>query len=469
MISGKDLKKAGWKEGRALGQAKLVARTLASNRGLSTPEVMTALESCRSNPDLYVDDPTFRKLCETLIEDRNRARAGPPPKLGRPKAYPVWGPDLIDPGAIAQMDVAMSLPISVAGALMPDAHIGYGLPIGGVLETRDSVIPYAVGSDIACRMRLTVFDVDSRELDRVPTQFRNAIGKATIFGAGQENPDRPHHEVLDLDWSATQQLKQLREVAERQLGTSGSGNHFVEWGELEYVDAPGQTRVALLSHSGSRGVGFKIADRYSKLAEKLRKNDLPPEGIRLSWFDLDSAEGQEYWASMEIAGAFASANHEVIHEAVRKAIGWPRRSVLSVVENHHNWAWRVEQADGSVHVVHRKGATPAASGVMGVIPGSMAAPGFVVEGKGNRESLESASHGAGRRMGRREAERSLTKKDRDNLLVTQRVTLLGGGLDESPQAYKPIDSVMAAQRDLVEIRATFTPRIVRMADGGPDT
>ena len=151
-------------------------------------------------------------------------------------------------------------------------------------------------------------------------------------------------------------------MAERQLGTSGSGNHFVEWGELEYVDSPGKHRVALLSHSGSRGVGFKIADRYSKLAEKLHKNDLPPEGIRLSWFDLESAEGQEYWASMEMAGAFASANHEVIHDSVRKAIGWPRGSIMELVENHHNWAWRVEQPDGSTYVVHRKGRLQRARG-----------------------------------------------------------------------------------------------------------
>ena len=468
MISGKDLKRAGWKEGRALGQAKLAARTLASDRGLSSAEVLIALESCRSNPDMYVHDPTLRKLSEALILERERGRLRPPPKLGKAKAYPIWGPELIDPGATAQMDVAMSLPISVAGALMPDAHVGYGLPIGGVLETQDSIIPYAVGSDIACRMRLTVFDLDSQALDRDPTKFTNALGTATIFGAGKENPGAPYHEVLDLDWGATHQLKQLRRVAEQQLGTSGSGNHFVEWGELEYVDSPGKRRVALLSHSGSRAVGFKIADRYSKLAEKLHERDLPPEGIKLSWFDLKSTEGQEYWASMEIAGAFAGANHEVIHEAVRKAIGLPRNATLAVVENLHNWAWRIEQSDGGIHVVHRKGATPAARGVMGVIPGSMAAPGFVVEGKGNRESLESASHGAGRQMGRRQAERSLTRKDRDELLAAQRVTLLGGGLDEAPQAYKPIGLVMAAQSDLVTVRASFVPRIVRMADGGPD-
>ena len=162
-----------------------MARALESERGLDAGEVMTALESCRSHPDMYVDDPTFRKLSQTLIEDRERATVGPPPKLGRAKAYPIWGPDLIDEGAITQMDVAMSLPITVAGALMPDAHIGYGLPIGGVLETRDSVIPYAVGSDIACRMRLTVFDVDAAELDHIPTRFKSALQQATIFGAGR--------------------------------------------------------------------------------------------------------------------------------------------------------------------------------------------------------------------------------------------------------------------------------------------
>ncbi|HZT95831.1 MAG TPA: RtcB family protein [Chloroflexota bacterium] len=467
-ISGNDLKRAGWKPARSFGLAKQAAKVLSEETLEPADAIMTLLNACRDNPEAHLKDPRLEALACALVEEQEDAAESVAAELGPAKPYPIWGPELIDPGAIEQMDVAMRLPIAVAGALMPDAHIGYGIPIGGVLETRDAVIPYAVGSDIACRMRLTVFDVPASDLDRMPDRYQHALRDGTTFGAGRENNRKLDHDVLDRDWNATPQLRQLKDKARRQLGTSGSGNHFVEWGELAYVDDPSHPLLALLSHSGSRGVGFQIADRFSKLAEKRRKCDLPPEAIKLAWLDLDSADGQEYWVSMEMAGAFASANHEVIHQTVAGLATLKPKLVRQVTENHHNWAWRAEGPDGSARVTHRKGATPAGRGVMGVIPGSMAAPGYVVEGLGNKESLESASHGAGRAMGRREAERTITKTERNRILADRHITLIGGGIDESPQAYKPIDLVMAAQRDLVVVRAQFTPRIVRMAEGGPD-
>ncbi len=467
-ISGHDLRKAGWKQRRSLGLAKEAAKAMARETLAPDAEIMLALEQVRTNPEAFAADVRFETLAQTLIREQEEEAEFVAPELGPARDYPIWGRDLIDQGALDQMDVAMRLPVSVAGALMPDAHIGYGLPIGGVLETKNAIIPYAVGSDIACRMRLTVFDLEAAELDRSPERYEHALRDGTVFGAGKENRGSPQHEVLDRDWNATRQLRYLRDKAARQLGTSGSGNHFVEWGELEYVDEPDKRLLAVLSHSGSRGVGFQIADAYSKLAEKRRKRDLPTEAIKLAWLDLNSEEGQEYWISMEMAGAFASANHEVIHKSVAKLAGLKPQNVLEVTENHHNWAWLKREDDGTWFVTHRKGATPAGLGVMGVIPGSMAAPGYVVEGLGNEASLESASHGAGRAMGRREAERTITKTDRNRLLEENRIKLLGGGIDESPQAYKPIDLVMAAQQDLVRVRAKFIPRIVRMADGGPD-
>lgn len=193
----------------------------------------------------------------------------------------------------------------------------------------------------------------------------------------------------------------------------------------------------------------------------------------LAWFSLDSHEGKEYWLSMELAGKFAAANHEVIHQRVAKSVGI---KPIATVENHHNFAWKeklpapsgYEAADREV-IVHRKGATPAGKGVLGIIPASMGDAGYVVRGLGNIESLNSASHGAGRAMSRKAAINSITKTERDRYLAERNVTLLGGGIDEAPQAYKQVEGVIAAQMDLVEIVGKFMPRIVRMADEPGDT
>jgi tRNA-splicing ligase RtcB len=164
---------------------------------------------------------------------------------------------------------------------------------------------------------------------------------------------------------------------------------------------------------------------------------------------------------MELAGRFASANHAIIHHSVADAVGLKE---ALVVENHHNFAWVEQLPDGRNVIVHRKGATPAGAGVLGVIPGSMGDPGYVVRGRGVNDSLQSASHGAGRLMSRRAAMESISRVTRDEYLHERGITLLGGGMDESPQAYKRIDSVIAAQNDLVDVIGKFMPRIVRMAD-----
>lgn len=391
-----------------------------------------------------------------------------------PLPYPVWGADQIDQESRRQMDNAMRLPIAVAGALMPDAHVGYGLPIGGVLATDNAVIPYAVGVDIACRMRLSVFPQSPILIKQKVGQFRNALLEQTVFGAGGEwrGNQRADHEVLDdPDWSSSKYVASLRDTAHRQLGTSGSGNHFVEWGSFTVTEAgnpldlePGEY-LALLSHSGSRGVGYKIANHYSHLAMDMHPA-LDSSVRQLAWLPLDWHEGQEYWIAMQLAGRFAAANHYVIHQRVAKAVGI---KAAAVVENHHNFAWkeRLPSPPGFSEperevVVHRKGATPAGLGVLGIIPGSMADPGYVVVGRGNADALYSASHGAGRQMSRKAAEHSITKTDRDRYLKQRGVTLLAAGIDESPQAYKPIEDVIAAQSDLVSIVGQFKPVMVRM-------
>jgi tRNA-splicing ligase RtcB len=181
----------------------------------------------------------------------------------------------------------------------------------------------------------------------------------------------------------------------------------------------------------------------------------------LAWLDLDKDAGREYWLAMELAGRFASANHSVIHHRVAAAAGLKE---VAAVENHHNFAWREKLPDGRTAIVHRKGATPAGVGVLGVIPGSMGDAGYVVRGRGVAEALNSASHGAGRQMSRKQALNSITKHARDAYLNERGITLLGGGLDESPQAYKRIQDILGAQNDLVDVLGKFTPKIVRMAD-----
>ncbi len=221
-----------------------------------------------------------------------------------PVTYRQWGTDL-DANALQQMENACQLPVSVAAALMPDAHVGYGLPIGGVLATDNAVIPYAVGVDIACRVKLTVLDLPTDWLRRHETDLMRAIEAETRFGIGSEFKHRRTHPVMDTDWSVSPVTQRFRDKAAAQLGTSGSGNHFVEFGEftVEHKQLglePG-TYLALLSHSGSRGTGAQVCDHYSRIA-RARHKDLPKELNYLAWLNLDSADGGEYWAAMELMG-----------------------------------------------------------------------------------------------------------------------------------------------------------------------
>jgi tRNA-splicing ligase RtcB (3'-phosphate/5'-hydroxy nucleic acid ligase) len=377
--------------------------------------------------------------------------------------YKIWGTD-IDKEAIVQLERACSLPVSVRGALMPDAHVGYGLPIGGVLAVRDAVIPYAVGVDIACRMKMTVLDLPPSLLESDRVRFTDAINSGTLFGVGAAYRKKRQHPVMDLDWTVSPVTAENKDLAWGQLGTSGSGNHFVEFGILtiersETGLGPG-TYCALLSHSGSRGTGSKVASCYSKTAMQ-KHRELPREFQHLAWLDLRSHEGQEYWAAMELMGRYAAANHELIHERIAAHLG---AAVLLDLENHHNFAWK-ERHDGEEVFVHRKGATPAGKGAIGIIPGSMATPGFIVQGRGNEASLMSAAHGAGRRMSRTAAKREFSWNDAYPLLDAAGVTVISAGLDEVPMVYKDIFKVMSAQSDLVEILARFDPKIVKMAEG----
>src|SRR5690606_2851316 len=369
----------------------------------------------------------------------------------------------IEESALQQMNTASKLPVAVGGALMPDAHSGYGLPIGGVLATKNVVIPYGVGVDIGCRMCLSIYDIDPKELSARENFFIRELNEATLFGSGAGFSNPTDHEILDHPaFDELPLLKGLQDHAVTQLGSSGSGNHFVEFGVIslenkdEILGVDAGTYIGLLSHSGSRGLGANIANHYTKIAKLKRK--LPGEAANLAWLDLDEEEGAEYWLAMNLAGDYASACHHVIHEKIAKQLG---RDPIKMVENHHNFAWK-EFWEGQELIVHRKGATPAGKNVLGIIPGSMTADGFIVKGKGLEASLNSASHGAGRRMSRTVAIKSITQKSLQDELKKYGVKLIGGGLDEAPFAYKNIEEVMKSQRSLVDVIGRFTPKIVKM-------
>ena len=434
----------------------------AAKAGMEKKSLRAAVADLVGNPKSYLDDKHFGQLAKALqksgkVQGSYRERAEPAP-------HRQWGKDL-DAEAIQQMENACRLPVSVAGALMPDAHVGYGLPIGGVLATENAVIPYAVGVDIACRMKMTVLDLPPSMLDANLEPLKKAIESETRFGIGASFKRRREHPVLEEDWSFSKLLSELKDKAWSQLGTSGSGNHFVEFGTLvleeDDLGLEAGVYLALLSHSGSRGTGAEIASHYSKLARSLRP-ELPRELAHLAWLDLDTGAGQEYWQAMELMGKYASANHELIHRHIARHLGVP---VLLDIENHHNFAWREVHWEKEV-IVHRKGATPAGEGVLGIIPGSMATSGYVVRGRGNPASLNSAAHGAGRRLSRKKAKEMFRWNECIPFLRDRGVTLISAGLDEVPMAYKDIETVMGYQSDLVETVARFEPRLVKMASAG---
>ena len=206
----------------------------------------------------------------------------------------ILGEHLIDEAAVQQMKRAMELPVSIAGYLLPDAHVGYGIPIGGVWATRNAISPYAVGVDIGCRMQVTIFDAKEDAIG--VKELRKAVQQHTVFGAGQtfRAGDRNHDPVLDSpEWTRHPWLKQnpkLLDTAREQLGTSGGGNHFINFGRVELTD--GSVHLGMMTHSGSRGFGASVAKHYSKLAQKLHP-ELSRDVIHLAWFDLDSDEGQQ--------------------------------------------------------------------------------------------------------------------------------------------------------------------------------
>ena len=459
-LTGKQIRAIGYPEGPVVSVAMHIMCT--QYKFHSQEEALQILKDVLASPENYLMDENLKSIAEKLIvvEDEMTAEI---PLNEQGVQYNIFGAEHIEDGALLQMQMAARLPVAVAGALMPDAHHGYGLPIGGVLATKNAIIPYAVGVDIGCRMCLSIFNIDATDLDKRKAFYQRELVAHTLFGAGKEFTEKIDHEVLENSvFDEIPFVANLQNKAYKQLGSSGSGNHFVEFGIVEITEAeatinvPAGKYIGLLSHSGSRGLGANIADHYTRIA--MQKTVLPNEAKHLAWLDLDTQEGHEYWLAMNLAGDYASACHHTIHAKIAKAIG---EKPMAMIENHHNFAWK-EIFEGEEVIVHRKGATPAGKNVLGIIPGSMTAPGFIVKGKGEAASLHSASHGAGRKMSRTKALANITNEAMKKELQAHGVTLIGGGLDEAPFAYKDIHEVMKSQQQLIDVVGLFYPKIVQM-------
>ncbi len=456
-LTGNDLKNIGFPEGKAIGIALTIIEKEYGN--YTRDEQLALLKEVITLPSEFENNAILLPLVQELLKPIDSTIA----LKEHSQSYQIYGAEGIEQGALTQMQTAMKLPVTVAGALMPDAHQGYGLPIGGVLATNNAVIPYGVGVDIGCRMCMTLYNLPTTMLEEKKDAIKKMLVNNTMFGRASFKRPKDHEIFSRSEFSDIKIVRDMKERALAQIGSSGGGNHFVEFGIVEIINpvnefniAPGQY-VALLSHSGSRGLGANIAGYYTKVAMDVCK--LPQEAKHLAWLDLNTEAGQEYWLAMNLAGDYASACHHQIHD--RMEIGL-REKPLAMIENHHNFAWKEKDEQGNEVIVHRKGATPAGKGVLGIIPGSMATPGFIVRGKGLAASINSASHGAGRLMSRTKAKETISPLKVNQFLKEAGVELIGSGLDEAPMAYKNIHQVMESQKELVEVLGTFMPKIVRM-------
>lgn len=382
---------------------------------------------------------------------------------------PVWGNPL--PEAVSQMKEAMKYE-AVYGALMADHHIGYSIPVGGVISYEGSICVNGVGFDIACGNKAVL--TDANPLDTITNIYRNMneIQKHISFGVGRKNNEKVDSELFsDPLWSEIPLLSSLRDKAISQLGTVGSGNHYVDV-FLDELD-----RIWVGVHFGSRGLGHSIATHFIKAGGG--KDGVHAEPVI---FSENSDLGQQYLKCMELAGRYAYAGRDWVCGRVARIL---RCNILDEVHNHHNFAWKERHFDKDLWVV-RKGATPAFQGQRGFVGGSMGDFSVILEGMGGEggdvDGLQSAAlystvHGAGRLLGRTQAKgktcrktgRQLTsglvnREDHEAWIRRARVELRGGDLDESPYAYKRIDEVLRAHQGTVKILHVLNPVGVCMAD-----
>ncbi len=347
-------------------------------------------------------------------------------------------------------------------AIMADAHVGYGMPIGGVLATTGAIIPNGVGVDIGCGMqavRTGLIEVNPVQLSKIVDDLRATIP----LGFKHHSKPRPVQVMPDpgAEDSDLPVVAAEFDSARKQIGTLGGGNHFIE------IQQGSDNRIWLMVHSGSRNLGYRVADFHNKLAAKLAKTartDVIPKEWRLAVLPVASVEGQQYLREMEYCIAFARANRRemmtVIQEVVAEVTGCGQfEEALDVA---HNYAAREMHFDREVWV-HRKGATRAFAGERGIIPGSQGSRSYIVRGLGNPQSFMSCSHGAGRVLGRKEAQRVLNLREEISKLEAQHILHSirhRNDLEEAPGAYKDIGEVIANQNDLIEVLVELQPLAV---------
>ncbi|KAF0187562.1 MAG: hypothetical protein FD168_2486 [Desulfobulbaceae bacterium] len=370
--------------------------------------------------------------------------------------------DDIETGALEQAKNLANLPFLFQHvAVMPDAHLGYGMPIGGVMASEEVVIPNAVGVDIGCGMcavRTSLATISTRQLTQVLTEIRRKVPLGFDHHQKKQAPQfmpKPDRDMADLPV-----VTREYQAALTQLGTLGGGNHFIE------IQKGDDGRIWLMVHSGSRNLGFKVANYYNHLAMELNRQSGSkiPTSWQLAFLPVTSAAAQAYLGEMRYCVDFAFANRKMMMERVKDAVLLAAAPVVfePMINIAHNYA--ALELHYSKHVlVHRKGATSAREGEIGIIPGSQGSPSYIVKGKGNPESFESCSHGAGRKMGRKQAQRQLDlvreKKRLDDQGIIHAVRSTRD-LDEAAGAYKDIDEVIDNQLDLVEVLVALRPLAV---------
>ncbi len=359
-----------------------------------------------------------------------------------------------DEATVTQMRNCMGIGNAVAGVICADGHLGYAQPVGGVIAYEKQISISGVGFDIGCGNMAVLLDVPfSAVQDRVP-QILSDVRKVISFGIGRSNAERVDHDLFDDDeaWRESD-MAAYRQKAEAQLGTVGSGNHYVDLMRDE------QDAVWIGVHFGSRGLGHTSATRYLKAAGGTDGMNVPPAVV-----DEDSEIGRRYIAAMQLAGRYSYAGREWVVERVRRIIGG---NVTDMVHNHHNYAWRENHGGKDLWVV-RKGATPAFPGQRGFVGGSMGDDAVILEGVDSpeaRASLYSTVHGAGRLFGRKEAKRRFARAEMDEWLNRRGVLVSGGDLDESPMAYRRLPDVLAHHAGTVKVLHTLRPFAVAMAGG----
>lgn len=346
-------------------------------------------------------------------------------------------------------------------ALMPDAHQGYGMPIGGVLATEGMVIPNAVGVDIGCGMgvvQTSLSEVSSARLKLIMAAIRKKIPLG--FKHHQRPQDARLMPAMAVDRSEMPVIAAEYHKALHQLGTLGGGNHFIE------IQGGDDGHIWLMVHSGSRNLGFKVANHYNHLAQKMNRRAGEPiaPSWQLAFFPADSLAGVKYWREMLYSVEFAAANRQLMMSKIKETLAAeiPGVTFAPMINIAHNYA-ALEEHFGKKVIVHRKGATRALIGEIGIIPGSQGTPSYLVRGLGNPESFKSCAHGAGRKMGRKQAQRQLNLEQEKSRLDEQGImhaVRSVSDLDEAAGAYKDIDQVINNQLDLVEVLVKLRPLAV---------